>query len=288
VTDGETVPVPTPSLATDKALTGNADEDGSGNVSVGDTLTYTITVTNTGTANLTDVTVSDDLTGDSTTCALVPPGGTCVLVTQYVVTAADADAGQIDNVGTGDSDQTGPEDDPETVPVPDGGVTGAITPTDTTCQDFRDGTFSTIAELVYDVRRGEVNRVAEGVIFYYSKITAPAESFTIQVGQMLDPDDLGWPKMSIQNARNVILWNPDCIKHDGVVVDAMATGEPTITVSGATPGDMYFLSVKFETDSVKGTPVSEPLPTITYSFDTSIDGGEQNFNAQSVNMVPKQ
>ena len=54
---GESVTVPTPGLVVDKVLTSNADEDGSGDVSVGDTLTYTITATNTGTANLTNVVV---------------------------------------------------------------------------------------------------------------------------------------------------------------------------------------------------------------------------------------
>jgi hypothetical protein len=33
------------------------------------------------------------------------------------VTAADVTAGQITNLGTGDSDQTGPVDDPEEVPL---------------------------------------------------------------------------------------------------------------------------------------------------------------------------
>ena len=87
----------------------NADEDGSGDVSVGDTLTYTITATNTGAANLTDVVVSDPLitpTGGTTPCGLLAPGETCTLVSTYVVTAADVTAGQIDNTGTADSDQT--------------------------------------------------------------------------------------------------------------------------------------------------------------------------------------
>ncbi len=121
VTDDETVPVPTPTLSVDKPAPTNADEDGSGDVSVGDTLTYTVTATNSGTANLTNVVVTDNLitaTGGSTPCALVAPGATCTLIGTYVVTAADVTAGQIDNTGTADSDQTGAMTDDETVPVP--------------------------------------------------------------------------------------------------------------------------------------------------------------------------
>ncbi len=123
VDDPEIVPVPqSPLLAVDKVLTGNADEDGSGDVSLGDTLTYTITATNTGNQTLNNVTVSDDLTGDSTACATLAPGATCVLVVNYVVTQADVDAGQITNTGTADSDETPPVDDPEIVPVPTPGM----------------------------------------------------------------------------------------------------------------------------------------------------------------------
>ncbi len=89
--------MPTPALAVDKPAPANADEDGSGDVSVGDTLTYTITATNNGTANLTNVVVSDPLitpTGGTTPCAHRAAGGTCTLVGTYVVTAADVAAGR--------------------------------------------------------------------------------------------------------------------------------------------------------------------------------------------------
>ena len=105
------------SLSVDKSLTGNADEDQSGDVTLNDTLTYTITATNSGNVTLNNVTVSDDLTGDSTSCASVAPGGTCVLTVTYVVSQADVDAGVIINIGTADSDETDPVTDPEEVPV---------------------------------------------------------------------------------------------------------------------------------------------------------------------------
>ena len=62
----------------------NADEDGSGNVSVGDTLTYTVTATNSGTTTLNNVVVSDNLISpNSNTCAVLAPGATCVLSGTY-------------------------------------------------------------------------------------------------------------------------------------------------------------------------------------------------------------
>ena len=115
------VPVTTPDLTIDKPAPTNADEDGSGDVSVGDTLTYTITATNSGAATLTNVTVSDPLltpTGGGAPCATLAPGATCTLAGTYVVTAADVDDGQIDNTATADSDQTPAVSDSVVVTVP--------------------------------------------------------------------------------------------------------------------------------------------------------------------------
>ena len=120
VDDLEQVNVPTPSLDIDKALLSNADQDGSQDVSVGDTLTYRITVENNGTANLTNVTVDDDLTGTEVAfcAALLAPSESCSVDVEYTVTATDVTNGVITNIGTGDSVQTEPVDDPELVNVP--------------------------------------------------------------------------------------------------------------------------------------------------------------------------
>ncbi len=66
-------PIPTATaLETLKELTSNADEDGSGTVSLGDTLTYTVTATNTGDVTLNNVVVSDSLI-TPTLCPTPPP-----------------------------------------------------------------------------------------------------------------------------------------------------------------------------------------------------------------------
>ena len=92
--------------------TQNADEDGSGDISAGDTLTYEISARNTGSVTLTNVTISDQLSGDTTTCATLSAGSACTLIATYVVTAADMQRGQLSTNATATSDQTG------TVPLP--------------------------------------------------------------------------------------------------------------------------------------------------------------------------
>ena len=110
--------VGSPALATVKAMTGNADEDGSTTITENDTLTFTITVTNSGNIPLTNVIVTDPMiTPNSNTCPTVAVGATCVLVGTYVVTAGDVATGSITNTGTGDSDETPPVDDVLITPV---------------------------------------------------------------------------------------------------------------------------------------------------------------------------
>ena len=112
--------VGSPALNTTKALTSNADGDASGTVTQGDVLTYTVTVTNTGNIPLTNVIVTDSLitpTGGTTPCATVAMGATCTLIGTYTVTAADVTTGSITNTGTGDSNETPPDDDTLITPV---------------------------------------------------------------------------------------------------------------------------------------------------------------------------
>jgi len=123
VQDSVTVPVPWPNLSIVKEYSGNADEDGSGDISLGDTLSYTITATNTGTAVLTGVAISDALLGGLTcdqpvTLAPGDPGDSLVCTGTHVLTQDDKDNGEVENTATADSDQTDPVNDSVTVDVP--------------------------------------------------------------------------------------------------------------------------------------------------------------------------
>ncbi|NIM93901.1 MAG: DUF11 domain-containing protein, partial [Anaerolineales bacterium] len=110
-------------LSLTKSLQGYADADGSGDVSVGDTLTYTFVATNTGDATLTNVSISDPLPGLSAlTCdppqpSTLAPTESMTCTATYVVDQDDVAAREINNTATADSDQTDPVNDSETVTV---------------------------------------------------------------------------------------------------------------------------------------------------------------------------
>src|SRR5262249_39740189 len=88
-------------------------------------------------------------------------------------------------------------------------TTGQVTPTATTCNDFVAGTAADLTDLFYVVQRNAINSVSPGVLFYYSRITAPgAANFTITV---TESNTLGWLVMNSLNGQ-AILYNADCSK----------------------------------------------------------------------------
>ncbi|MGO4263764.1 DUF7507 domain-containing protein, partial [Lysobacter sp. TAB13] len=99
-----------PAMTLVKSQPTNADNDGSGTVTIGDVLTYTITATNTGNVTLNNVVITDSKTTPSSwNCpAMAPTGGsaTCVVTGTYTVTAGDATAGNIVNDASATSTET--------------------------------------------------------------------------------------------------------------------------------------------------------------------------------------
>ena len=85
----------------------------------GETVTYQITVVNDGNMTIRNVTVKDELTGDTWTVETLAPEAEETFTVTYKVTAEDAKKGKVVNVATA----TGTSDDPDTkddVPVDDG------------------------------------------------------------------------------------------------------------------------------------------------------------------------
>ena len=102
-------------LTITKETTSETPENGYG---LGDTIEYKITVLNDGNLTITDITVTDELTGDEWTIASLTPGATETFDAEYTVTEADILAGKVVNVATGKG--TSPDPDEPDVPVEPG------------------------------------------------------------------------------------------------------------------------------------------------------------------------
>lgn len=124
VDDDVIVELPSPLIEIVKGQPVNGDQDGSGDISLGDVLTYTITVYNTGDAALTNVTITDNTitkVGGSEPCAIVQPMETCTFIGEYLIQASDVSGttiNEITNIATADSDQTGQVVDSTTIMIP--------------------------------------------------------------------------------------------------------------------------------------------------------------------------
>ena len=90
--------VPVSSIVIEKTAT-SEPANGTAYIS-GETITYSIVVTNDGDTTLTDVVVTDELTGDEWTVDSLAPGETEEFEAEYVVTDEDAEAGTVLNVAT--------------------------------------------------------------------------------------------------------------------------------------------------------------------------------------------
>lgn len=288
--------------------------DGVETVYAGDgvTYTYTILVENLGPSDADNVIVSDTwpieftqgtvtssqgtctASGGDFTCNLgtIASGSSATITIEYTVPPTTL--GSITNKVTVTSDEFDPDEtnnmDSDTNFVTQLG-NGQIVPTNTNCADFKTGNYVELTDLYYKVdKNGLINNVAEGVFFYYSKITAPAESFTITVPQ--SDTSTTWPPIQIQDLKQVILWDDTCTKVQTVEPDFDSEGMVTLDVTGATAGETYYLSVKYDPGSLKGTSVSQTYPEVDYTFETyigtaSIDPVLISQSGDSVKVNPK-
>ena len=101
-------------ITIEKVTTSTAKAE-DGKYALGEEITYEITVTNDGNLTITDITVTDELTGDKWAIESLAPGESEAFEASYTVTEADVLAGQVVNVATGKG--TSPDPDKPDVPV---------------------------------------------------------------------------------------------------------------------------------------------------------------------------
>ena len=128
---------------------------------------------------------------------------------------------------------------------------------------------------------------APGVFFYYTTVTAPSSSFTIDIVQSETHATFS-TLFSVQNISNIRLFNADCtISNLGTFsISGANSGQATIQVSGATAGQVFIVSVKYTTSTVVGQNVPDPT-TVHYDFVTNVNGGQVDQDANGLDLKKK-
>jgi hypothetical protein len=143
-----------------------------------------------------------------------------------------------------------------------------LAPTQTTCQDFTDGTADDIDAIYFGAKDGLINSASPGVFYYYNTVVAPSREFNMIIRQDSIP---GFALFEVQNEQQVRLYNADCSTSKKAKLSFFfQDGDVLLTVSGVKAGHTYVISVKYDTNSIVGEV--EPGDEILYLYETVVEG----------------
>ena len=151
-----------------------------------------------------------------------------------------------------------------------------ITPTGTTCNEFRNGTAETLSNLNYSVGGGKVkNNVTPGVFFYWVSVTVPAGNNVLTVTQTITTGNFTG-KFGTASGSNV--FNNNCNGVTNTMTQNANTGTVTVSFNAPTAGT-YIISIKYDSKSIAGLPAPSPTTTVHYNFATTgVPGSTQGLD----------
>jgi hypothetical protein len=163
--------------------------------------------------------------------------------------------------------------------------TAQITQNYTSCQMFRAGTSRDLTDEYYTVLSNKIINVAPGVFFYYSRITAPSNSFTFRV-QQSNNSALNWGPIKVPDLTQVVVWKADCTKLPTTATYNATNGTVTINVSGATTGATYYVGIRYNPSSLIGKS-AVGKPTVKYTFISYLNGAPVLTSWDGLTFKPK-
>lgn len=162
---------------------------------------------------------------------------------------------------------------------------GRLTHTNVSCQDYLTGSPDIdLTEVFYSLNQGKIhNDVSPGVFFYYTKFTAPSGSFTVTIDQTSS-----FTLFGVQNLDQVRLYNADCSAYSGdwdFTVYGDNGGLVDVDINDATAGDVFIISVKYDTKTLVG--LSNPGSDKHYDFSTWIGGTMVDMDGDGLTLTKK-
>jgi hypothetical protein len=153
-----------------------------------------------------------------------------------------------------------------------------ITPTGTTCAQFRDNTAATLDHLNYSVANGKIkNNVTPGVFFYWVSVTAPAGNNVVTITQTITTGNFTC-KFAFASGSNV--FDSNCNALSETITQDPGTGTVTVTFNAPTAGT-YIIGIKYDSKSIAGCNAPSPGTTVHYVFNTPVAPG----SAQGLDLI---
>jgi hypothetical protein len=163
---------------------------------------------------------------------------------------------------------------PTPTPTPTGHIS-QITPTGTTCAQFRDGTAATLDHLNYSVLNGKVkNNVTPGVFFYWVSVTVAGGNNSVTITQTITTGNFTC-KFAVANGSNV--FDSNCNSVPDTITQNPATG--AVTAQFTAPAGTYIIGIKYDSKSIAGCTAPGPATTVHYDFATTgVPGSTQGLD----------
>jgi hypothetical protein len=159
---------------------------------------------------------------------------------------------------------------------------GHMFPTQTTCDDFTNGTATELSQICYKPENGKVTVVTPGVFFYYTMFTAPSASFCVYINQ--SKEVAAWKYFGVHQGNQAYVYTAGCAPF--AQGSDLGNGLTRICVTGATAGNKYVIRVKYTSKSIEGSNIASDLATNEYKFWTTIGGSEQTGTRDSITVYP--
>ena len=117
----------------------------------------------------------------------------------------------------------------------------------------------------YAVKNGVISQVAPGVFFYWLKVTVPSGNNVFTITETITTGNFTTKFLLANGGNNV--FNNSCNSTSNNITQA-ANGTVTVTFNAPVAGD-YFISLKYDSGSVKGAAAPAPTTTVHYDFSTT-------------------
>lgn len=161
---------------------------------------------------------------------------------------------------------------------------GLVTTIGTICPDFQAGRADALDEVLYRTRRGGViSGLDPWAFFYWTRVRAPATTFTVDVVQSVSHPSYS-TLFGLAHTDQVQLLSEGC--EDLASARSVSQSQARVTVAGAIPGRFYIVRVRYLTRPLLGQPAPSP-GTAHYDFETRVEGALVDRDLNGLDLRPR-